>query len=306
MALDKRITMNQVVAVVVTYNRKELLRQNLKAILEQVEIGSDIIVVDNASSDGTNSMIQNDFSDPRIKYFNTGENLGGAGGFQYGVRKAMEYDYSYIWIMDDDTIPEKDALVNLMKAWENVPGQCGALSSMALWTDGSVCKANRQKKTLFSFVSDDEYQNSNLIPVEMASFVSLLVKTAVIKQIGLPIGEYFIWTDDYEYTGRINRFGYSVVVVPDSKVVHKMKENKKINFAKESEDRIDRYKYVYRNDVHCYRQYGFKGHLYLVLKTIYTVFNIIIKSPKGRIKKIRVLCEGIKTGLSFNPEIEIV
>ena len=306
MALDKRITMNQVVAVVVTYNRKELLRQNLKAILEQVEIGSDIIVVDNASSDGTDSMIQNDFSDPRIKYFNTGENLGGAGGFQYGVRKAMEFDYSYVWIMDDDTIPKKDALVNLMKAWDNVPGQCGALSSMALWTDGSVCKANRQKKTLFSFVSDDEYQNSNLIPVEMASFVSLLVKTEVIKQVGLPIGEYFIWTDDYEYTGRINRFGYSVVVVPDSKVVHKMKENKKINFAKESEDRIDRYKYVYRNDVHCYRQYGFKGHLYLVLKTIYTVFNIIIKSPKGRIKKIRVLCEGIKTGLSFNPEIEIV
>ncbi len=306
MALDNRIKMNQVVAVVVTYNRKELLRQNLKAILEQVEIGSDIIVVDNASSDGTDSMIQNDFSDPRIKYFNTGENLGGAGGFQYGVRKAMEYDYSYVWIMDDDTIPEKDALVNLMKAWENVPGQCGALSSMALWTDGSVCKANRQKKTLFSFVSDDEYQNSNLIPVEMASFVSLLVKTEVIKQVGLPIGEYFIWTDDYEYTGRINRFGYSVVVVPDSIVVHKMKENKKINFAKESEDRIDRYKYVYRNDVHCYRQYGFKGHLYLVLKTIYTVFNIIIKSPKGRIKKIRVLCEGIKTGLSFNPEIEIV
>lgn len=299
-------TTNKVVAVVVTYNRKELLKQNIQALLDQERAGTDVFVIDNASTDGTPSMIKEEFDRPEVKYFNTGANLGGAGGFQYGVREAMRCDYEYVWIMDDDTVPEKDALCKLLDAGENLDASWGALSSKALWTDGSICKANRQKKTLFGFVSDEEYEKGSPINVEMASFVSLLVKSEVIRKIGLPIGEYFIWTDDYEFTGRINRSGYSVVVVPDSVVVHKMKENKKINFAKETPDRIDRYKYVYRNDVHCYRQYGFNGKLYLFAKTVFTIINILLKSPGGRMGKIKVLFEGLREGKRFDPVIERV
>lgn len=219
---------NRVAAVVVTYNRKELLRQNLAALLNQEKYIVDIIIVDNASNDGTEEMILKDFSIPQIVYRNTGANLGGAGGFQYGVREAMKnprgYAYEFIWIMDDDTIPHSDSLKELMAADEKLDGKWGWLSSVAYWTDGSICKANRQKKTLYKFVSNEDLQET-LVRVQMASFVSLLVKTSVIKDVGIPIGEYFIWTDDYEFTGRISA-GHPIYVVPDSKVLHAMKENK--------------------------------------------------------------------------------
>ena len=139
----------------------------------------------------------------------------------------------------------------------------------------------------------------------MCSFVSLLVKTDVIKEVGLPIGEYFIWTDDYEYTGRIS-LRYSSYMVSSSKVVHAMKTHTRVNFATDDVSRINRYHYIYRNDVHCYRQYGFRGWMYIILKDIYTLFNIIVNSKDEKMSRIKIVLKGFKEGLSFNPQIEML
>lgn len=80
----------------------------------------DILIIDNASTDGTYEYIKDLLNDARILYFNTGANLGGAGGFSYGIRLATEKGYSYCWIMDDDTIAEKDALSELIVASDKV------------------------------------------------------------------------------------------------------------------------------------------------------------------------------------------
>ena len=106
--------MNKCVDIVVTYNRIDLLKENIKALQKQSYIHHDIMIIDNASTDGTKEMVKN-INDTRIKYYNTMENLGGAGGFAYGIKKAMELGYNYAWIMDDDSIPEPDALNSLIK-----------------------------------------------------------------------------------------------------------------------------------------------------------------------------------------------
>lgn len=293
---------NEIAAVVVTYNRKELLSQCISKILNQKEISCDVVIVDNASTDGTSEMIREQFNRPEIIYINTGANLGGAGGFQVGVKRAVVLGYQYVWIMDDDTLPYLNSLKELMLADDALKGQWGCLSSVAYWRDGKICKANRQKKTLYKFVTDKELSDKS-VKVQMASFVSLLVKTSVIKEVGLPIGEYFIWTDDYEFTGRISR-KKPIYVIPDSKVLHDMKENKKINFAKETSDRVSRYKYVYRNDVHCYRQYGISGWCYIILKDVYTIFDILIHSKGEKLEKIKVIFQGFREGLRFYPAVE--
>ena len=51
-----------------------------------------------------------------IIYFNTGKNLGGAGGFQYGLKVAHSLGYKFYWLMDDDTFPEPGALKALIEA----------------------------------------------------------------------------------------------------------------------------------------------------------------------------------------------
>ena len=98
-----------IAAVVVTYNRKELLEQCIKRILNQQDFFCDVLVVDNASTDGTAQWVQR-IQDSRVHYRNTGANLGGAGGFHFGLQWAVKAGYDYVWIMDDDCLPHEDAL----------------------------------------------------------------------------------------------------------------------------------------------------------------------------------------------------
>lgn len=293
---------HNVAAVVVTYNRKDLLKQCVENLLAQEEVSCDVIIIDNASTDNTAEMIETEFQTPHVIYWNTGANLGGAGGFQFGVKKAVESGYEYVWIMDDDTLPEKEALKELFAADKELKGNWGFLSSVAYWTDGSICRMNIQKRNIFKHIGKTEYE-SFYAPIAMCSFVSLLVKSDVIQEVGLPIGEYFIWTDDYEFTGRISR-KYPCYMVSGSKVVHAMKKHTRVNFATDDAARIDRYQYIYRNDVHCYRQYGIQGWLYIILKDMYSIFNVIMNAKENKLERIRVILKGFKKGIAFQPKIE--
>ena len=195
--MDKKVC-----AVVVTYNRLEKLKKCVECILNQELINCDVVIVDNDSSDGTGDFILSEYKGQNgIHYFNTGKNLGGAGGFEFGVFEAVKKGYEYVWIMDDDTWPEKNALQELLKADEELDGNWGFLSSVAYWTDQTICRMNIQKKGIFRHIGKKEYLR-NISEIKMCSFVSLLVKSSVVKELGLPIGDYFIWTDDYEFTGR--------------------------------------------------------------------------------------------------------
>lgn len=294
--------MNQTAAVVVTYNRKELLRLCMGKLLGQAGVSCDVIIIDNASTDGTAEMIHDEFENSAVFYENTGRNLGGAGGFEYGVEKAVRMGYEYVWIMDDDTLPEEGALAALFAADKRLHGRWGFLSSVAYWIDGSVCRMNIQKKDIFRHIGRKEYA-MEIAPIKMCSFVSLLVKSEVIREVGLPIGEYFIWTDDYEFTGRISR-KYPCYLVPESKVIHAMKRHTRVDFAADDASRIERYHYIYRNDVHCYRQYGIAGWSYILFKDIYTTFHILKKAKGHRRERIQILWQGFKEGLRFSPRIK--
>ncbi len=294
--------MQKVCAVVVTYNRRDKLEKCIDSILNQKDVGSDVFVINNNSTDDTEEFVMSKYKENcAVRYFNTGANLGGAGGFEYGVNQAVKAGYEYIWIMDDDTWPSDTALKELFECDKELNGNWGFLSSVAYWTDGSVCKANIQKKSVFRFVKNNDYTSEHC-RVQFASFVSLLVKSSVVCELGLPIGEYFIWTDDYEFTGRISK-KYKGYMVPASKVTHAMAVHQKANIAKDDISRIERYSNLFRNDVHCYKQHGVKGFFYVLLKDIYMALSVIIKS-NNKINRLNVIREGVNKGLRFNPEIK--
>lgn len=301
--LSRNRTSN-IAAVVVTYNRKELLKTTINCLLNQKGASCDILIFDNASTDGTSIMIQENFSSEKIFYYNTGSNLGGAGGFEYGIKRAVENGYEYVWIMDDDTWPMDSALENLLLADGYLDKNWGFLSSAVYWTDGAVCKHNRPKTNIFKHMNEQDFYK-NYKKVKMSSFVSLFVKSSVIRNVGLPIGEYFIWTDDYEFTGRISK-KYPCYFIPSSKVTHAIKSNERVNFSNDESVRLDRYKYIYRNDVHCYKQYGIVGWLYIILKDLYTIVDILLHSEVDKKKKIKIVIVGFFDGLKFYPKISFL
>ena len=79
----EKVSNDKVIAVIVTYNRKELLKECIEELTKNQEI--DFMIIDNASTDGTADMVKNYTSD-KLFYVNTGENLGGAGGFNFGIK----------------------------------------------------------------------------------------------------------------------------------------------------------------------------------------------------------------------------
>ena len=290
-----------VAAIVVTYNRLELLRQCVEALRAQTA-ACDILIVDNASTDGTAQWLA---SQPDLHCRNTGSNLGGAGGFHFGMRWSVEDGYDYVWLMDDDTLPMPDALQKLLEADRVLDGNYGWLSSVALWTDGSECKMNRQKLKK-SFYEYSPLMKYGLVQAEQATFVSLFLRSETIRRFGLPIKEYYIWGDDLEYTRRIAvRGGLPCFVEGQSQVVHAAKSNVGSNIALDEPERIGRYFYAFRNEAHLYREEGMKGMAYCFAKRCRDFLRILrFGKPKG--PRFGILFKGIWAGFFFCPEIEIL
>lgn len=292
---------SNVAAVVVTYNRLELLRQCVEALRAQTTV-CDILIVDNASTDRTAQWLA---SQPDLHYRNTGSNLGGAGGFNCGMRWAVEAGYDYVWVMDDDTLPQPDALEKLLEADSVLEGNYGWLSSVALWTDGSECKMNRQKLKK-SFYEYSPLMKYGLVQAEQATFVSLFLRSETVRQFGLPIKEYYIWGDDIEFTRRIAvRGGVPCFIAGQSQVVHAAKSNVGSNVALDDPERIGRYFYAFRNEAHLYRQEGLKGSAYCAAKRCRD-FLRIMRHGKPKWPRFGILFKGIWAGFFFRPEIEIL
>lgn len=293
----------KVAAIVVTYNRKELLLENIECLKKQtVRKHLDIIIIDNASTDGTREVLDSQIKEKEIIYINTGANLGGAGGFQYGIRYAAEKDYDFVWVMDDDCMAHEDTLEQFLRYDKKLEGKYGFLSSKVLWKDDSICTMNVQRKTLTKNVKDF---NHKIIPVAMASFVSLFLPVKVIKEVGLPIKEFFIWTDDWEYTRRISK-QYPCYLITKSVVTHKSNSNIGANISNDSVDRLDRYNYLYRNDVYLYRREGLKGFSYEVVRLASHAIKVLLKAPDNKGKRIKLIWKGTREGFKFRPEIEYV
>ena len=127
----------RVVAVVVTWNRRELLAEAVAALRAQSHPLAAIVVVDNASTDGTDVALA---SETGLDVVRLEQNTGGAGGFAVGIEQALTHDPDLVWLLDDDTIPTPDAARELVGPWRTYAGPDGrrpaVLASKVVWTDG--------------------------------------------------------------------------------------------------------------------------------------------------------------------------
>lgn len=231
----------RVVAVVVTWNRRDLLAESLRALQAQSHPPARIVVVDNASDDGTASMLAADFAD--LDIVTAVRNTGGAGGFAIGLERALADDCDAVWLMDDDTVPEPGALAALVDARESYgPGTPVLVASRVVWTDGRDHPMNTPR--VKPGVRPDELnaaQAVGCVPIRSASFVSVLVDAETVRRRGLPIADYFLWNDDFEFTTRLVR-DRRALYCPASVVVHKTK-----TFGSTDADPGERFYFEVRN-----------------------------------------------------------
>jgi len=210
----------RVIAVVVAFNRRELLLECLTALHEQTRRPDNIVVVDNASTDGSSDAVRARF--PDVDVMRLASNTGGAGGFAVAIERALTaHGPDLIWVMDDDTIPTPTALEAMMKARDLARHTPAIVASRVVWIDGVDHPMNTpRRKPLASAAERREAAGANGIPIRSASFVSMLVEADAVRADGLPVADYFLWNDDFEFTARILRRRRGLFV-PSSVVVHK-------------------------------------------------------------------------------------
>lgn len=297
--------MKKIAAIVVTYNRCELLKECISA-LQASAVPVEIIIVDNASTDNTEETVQALLPVGGISYFNTQKNIGGAGGFNFGMKKAYELGFDYFWLMDDDTIVEPETLSALLKADEALAGNYGFLSSLALWKDGTDCYMNYHTIAM-DWNLEKQRIRDGIVKVQTATFVSFFTTRQVAEKVGLPISEYFIWGDDTEYSGRIAR-EYPCFLVGKSQVVHKMEKNIPSGRITDitDEKRIERMFYSVRNDCCTFRRTGWKSFVRYTVNTIRLFLDVLCKNKEYKGRKLKIILKGYFSGVFFRPAIERV
>ena len=206
-----------VCAFVLTRNRKALLGECLRGLLGQTHPVERIIVLDNASTDGTEASLREAGLLDRVQFERREVNTGGAGGFREGVRLAQEAGLDWIWLMDDDAEPRPDALEKLLAA--PVASSVAGLGSAVVHPDGSVDLQHRCSLGRFAVpLPESAYEPGRHERVDCASFVGLLMRTSASVAAGLPVAELFIGYDDAEYSLRLGE----IRLVPESEIVHKV------------------------------------------------------------------------------------
>jgi GT2 family glycosyltransferase len=211
-----------VCAVILTFNRKALLAECLRGVLGQSRPPDQVIVVDNASTDGTRELLRSERLLERVQWLGLERNLGSSGGFNRGVAAAQEGDWDWVWIMDDDAEPRPDALERLLASPAAADPANAVLANAVVDPAGEI-EARVQRgffKGRLRPLPREAYVAGQAPEVDYVSFVGMLVRGDAVRATAPPKAEFFIWGDDVEYCLRLGRSG-AIRVVPEAVIVHK-------------------------------------------------------------------------------------
>ena len=277
-----------VCAVVVTRNRLELLTRCIEHLDRQSRRPDSILVVDNASTDGTYDALR---ARAGIDVLRLHENTGGAGGFARGLGEAHSRGYDWYWLMDDDTFADVHCLEELLDGAARAPAPASLVTSVVQWKDGRLHPMNRPWPRTTARAEFVRAVSVGLVPVRSASFVSTLIHSRAVDRHGLPHAHYSIWHDDSDYTRRILADGRGYLV-PDSVATHWTAQPADVV----GDDR-GRFYYKVRNHVWTVRGDAFQGleKLWGWKSLLVAIKSYIVKSD-SKLRAIRVVARGLRDG----------
>ena len=215
--------MTEVAAVIPAWNRKQLLLEGIRALAAQSAPLKHVVVVDNASTDGTEEALRAEglLDGDWLVYRRMDRNLGSAGGYAKAVEIARELEVDWIWLIDDDAEPRPDALERLLAAPEAAAPRTAALATAVVVPEGEVDVLHRGRIGRFmQALPREEYRDGEHPRLEFASYTGLFVSARAARAEDPPRADFFTWVDDVEYCIRLRRHG-ELRLVPESVVVHK-------------------------------------------------------------------------------------
>ncbi|GBF79193.1 glycosyltransferase [Aphanothece sacrum] len=284
-----------IAAIIVTFNRKYLLIQCLEAVLYQSRIPDQIIVIDNASTDGTPESLKESgyLENPMINYVRLTENTGGAGGFYQGMKLGYEAGYDWLWLMDDDGYPQQDCLEILLQGRDNfeiigpsvvIPDNLSRLT----WGVRSFNEAGQFKPRglIYEYAQLVENSQDGWYEGFANFFNAVLLKRQVIDKVGYILPELFCWGDELEYFLRCKSLKIQISTSINALYFHPYNAPSISKF---------RYYYVLRNVFYNYSKYGKNMYSDTLRKfyPIYIILKYIRQIPSLSPQYLWILYQGI-------------
>ena len=204
----------KITAVVVTFNRLELLKQGIECLRKQQKL-TGIIVVNNGSTDGTREWL--DAQQGLLVVHQ--DNVGGSGGFYTGIERAYSEGADWIWCMDDDVFPRPDCLDRLLPYTDRP--EVGILSPRRL-LEGKVFTHEFRHFNFTNPVGSlhgrklAKQQVNQATEIVGADFEGPFISRRVVEKIGLPNRELFIFCDDTDYCLRAHLAGFKLLYIPEA------------------------------------------------------------------------------------------
>jgi rhamnopyranosyl-N-acetylglucosaminyl-diphospho-decaprenol beta-1,3/1,4-galactofuranosyltransferase len=262
---------------ILTFNNRSMLSDLLRDVEKQTLQPDKVFVVDNASSDGTVDLIKTSF--PLVIYERFEENTGSSGGY-HRLLKVASQESDFVWTLDDDVRLEPDALENIVRGFDELGKnhRLGAVRSVG--TYHTSAQPSRLK----------------IIPWRGSLFPA-----KIIKEIGLPRKDYFLYGDDFEYSLRLKKNGYVCYWVPSS-ICSEVRSSNKVQFR--IFNRIFafyatpyRHYYGFRNEVNALLEYG---NIQLLLTTLFYALKLIsvlmLWHGNGKKEMVKAVVQGIVDG----------
>ena len=286
-------------AVIVTFNRKELLGENIRMLLKQTRPFDKIFVVDNCSTDGTPEYLKDQgwMDDPRFVYVKTHANIGGAGGFYTGTKAAYEAGADYIVLMDDDgRAADKHTFENLLRETERLHAENPKLFVNSLVRQGELLSFKMGSK--YTVAEALAAAKNSILDGEANPFNGTLVSRELVAEIGYPNPDFFIKGDEVNYKQRSFDAGAKVVTVVDSDYIHPRPETnertvlgRKVPFFVEAPWKEY---YAARNFTYMYKQNGW--YKAIAFELIFVKLLAILTMKCKKTAAVKMLAKGVKDG----------
>jgi rhamnopyranosyl-N-acetylglucosaminyl-diphospho-decaprenol beta-1,3/1,4-galactofuranosyltransferase len=209
-----------IASVTVTHNPGQLIRRHIDALFAQTRPLDELIVVDNASTDGTVELLRSCY--PQVHVLALQHNGGIGGGFAAGLKYSVERGHDWTWLFDQDSVPSARALEELLAAYsadDTCHGLVGVLASLPVNPENGL--------VYFGFAWRDRFvpipaaqRSTPLCYVDTVISSGSLVRREVVGKVGLPRSDFFMDFVDHEYNLRIRRHGYAIAIATQSIVHH--------------------------------------------------------------------------------------
>jgi GT2 family glycosyltransferase len=251
----------RILAHVHTFNDADIIDRTIEALQQQTRPVDGILVVDNASSDGT-------LERPSVRHVTVirhQENLGTSGAVATGMRFALEQDYDWIWVFDADSIALPDALERLLELYNSWPQRLQNETAFL------ACMAYNQGDNRPKYGGMFTRRGIELVKPPVAerhfrchtyTWSGSLFRTAPVREIGLPNPDYVLDFGEEQYGYRVMKAGYKSFVHQDAILLHNIRGNPSLTptYLKVGPKKVRVYEFP---PIRCY--YYCRNALYFIL-----------------------------------------